>query len=61
MAEPAPGEELGAVEAGDADGFLAAMLQRVKAERARRRRLPSAPITPKMPALLAQLVAVIGA
>ena len=57
VAEPAAGEELGAVEAGDPDRFLAAVLQRVEAERARRGGLGSADHA-EYAALFAQLVAV---
>jgi hypothetical protein len=57
MAEPAASEELGAIEAGDADGFLPAVLERVEAERADRGRLVRADYA-KDTALFAQLVAV---
>ena len=57
MAEPAAGEELLPVEAGDADRFLPAVLQRMQAERARRRRLVRAD-NAENAALFPQLVAV---
>src|SRR5690606_32564589 len=57
MAEAAAREELGAVEAGDADRFLTAVLQRMKAERAGRRRLGS-PDNAEDAALLVELVAI---
>src|SRR5688572_4166093 len=57
MAEPAAGEELGAVEAGDADRFLPAMLQGVEAERAGGGRFGCTDHAENA-ALLAQLVAV---
>ena len=52
----AAGEEFLSVEAGDADRFLPAMLQRVEAERADRRRLVRADHAEDA-ALFAQLVA----
>src|SRR5690606_15874777 len=58
VAEPAAGEELGSVEAGDADRFLPAVLQRVQPERTGRRRV-GRPDDAEDSALLAQLVAAV--
>src|SRR5690606_3106515 len=57
VAEASTGEEFGAVEAGDADRLLPAMLQRMKSERASRGCLRRADHAENA-ALLAQLVAI---
>jgi hypothetical protein len=57
MAKPAPGVELLAVEAGDPDRLLAAVLQRMKPERDHRRGIAGADHAEDA-TLLAQLVAV---
>ncbi len=57
MAHRAMGVEVAAVETGDTRGFLSAMLERMQAERAQRRRAVG-PIHADHAALLMQLVIV---
>ncbi len=57
VADAAPGVELRAVVADDADRFLAAMLQRVQAQRGHRRGIVLGADHAENAALLAQLVA----